>query len=370
MPPTPSPDVLAFLDHPGVKPIRYLLADAQVTEVLINGPGQVYVERRGRMELEPLRFENDQQVNRLVEALLRTSGRSVDASTPFADARLPDGSRVNIVVPPIALDGPLITIRKFTRSLQEIADLVRLGTLSERMALVLAAAVKARLNLVFSGATGTGKTTTLGVLSRFISEHERIVIIEDTPELELRQKHVVRMQCRAPNVEGAGEVRLSQLLRNSLRMRPTRIIVGEVRGDEAVEMLQAISSGHEGCLAVLHASSPPDAVSRLEMMVLSRGLLLPLWAIHRHIASAIHLIIQHELLQDGQRKVTRITEVAGLQDDHVQLRNLFEFDDAGPDASGKVQGRFMCTGVEPAFLSHFERYRLNLPANLFAAGPA
>ena len=189
MPPTLAQDVLAFLDHPGVKPIRYLLVDPQVTEVLINGPAQVYVERRGRMDLEPLRFESDQQLNRLVEALLRTSGRSVDASTPFADARLPDGSRVNVVVPPIALDGPLITIRKFTRSLQELADLVRIGTLSERMAVLLAAAVKARRNLVFCGATGTGKTTTLGILSRFIAENERIVVIEDTPELELRQSH-------------------------------------------------------------------------------------------------------------------------------------------------------------------------------------
>jgi pilus assembly protein CpaF len=370
MPPAPTDDAVAFLDHPGVQPIRHLLVDRQVTEILINGPAQVYVERSGRMVLDPLRFTGEAQLNRLVETLLRPAGRSVDASNPYTDARLPDGSRVNVVVPPIALGGPLVTIRKFTRSLQDISDLVRIGTLSQRMALLLGAAVKARLNLIFSGATGTGKTTTLGCLSRLISEGERIVVIEDTPELELHQNHVVRMQCRAPNIEGAGEVKLGQLLRNSLRMRPTRIIVGEVRGDEAVEMLQAISSGHEGCLAVLHASSPPDAVSRLEMMVLSRGLMLPLWAIHRQIAAAIHLIVQHELLQDGQRKVTRITEVVGTQEGHVELRNLFEFDDQGPGPDGKVQGRFIATGVEPSFLSHFERYRLDLPAGLFAAGPA
>jgi pilus assembly protein CpaF len=363
-------DLRAFLDHPGVQPIRHLLTDPQITEILINGPAQVYIERHGTMELTPVVFANDQALNRLIEALLHSSGRSVDASAPFADARLPDGSRVNVVIPPAALDGALVTIRKFTRSLREIADLVRIGTLSERMAVLLGAAVRARLNLVFSGASGTGKTTTLGLLSLFIPERERIVLIEDTPELELRQSHVVRMQCRPPNIQGTGEIRLGQLLRNAMRMRPTRIIVGEVRGDEAVEMIQAISSGHEGCLAVLHASSPPDAASRLEMMILSRGLGLPLWAIHRQIAAAINLIVQHDLLQDGQRKVTRITEVAGVKDDRVELRNLFEFEEQGLDAKGKVQGRFVCTGAEPGFLGQLARYTPNLPADLFKAGPA
>jgi pilus assembly protein CpaF len=363
-------DPATFLDQPGLAPIRHLLSDPSITEIMINGPQQTYVERRGIMEQVPVRLLNDQQIRSLVESLLRHSGRSVDSSQPYADARLPDGSRVNVIIPPIALNGATITIRKFTRSLNEVKDLVEMGTLTPKMGMFLAAAVKCRLNILFSGATGTGKTTTLGILSRHISEQERIIVIEDTAELELNQSHVVRLECRPPNIQKAGEVRLIHLLRNSMRMRPSRIIVGEVRGDEAVEMLQAIASGHEGCLAVLHATSPSDAISRLEMMVLSRGLMLPLWAIHRQIAAAIHLIVQHEILIDGRRKITRVTEVAGVEDDHVKLRDLFEFADQGPGPDGKVQGEFVCTGQEPTFMSRFDRFSVRLPDDMFKAGPA
>jgi pilus assembly protein CpaF len=292
----------------------------------------------------------------------------VSSSTPFADFRLPDGSRGNVVVPPVSLDGPVVTLRKFTKRLTKVGDLVQAGTLSKRMAHLLGAAVKGRANILFSGAAGTGKTTTLGILSRFIPDSERIVTIEDTAELQLQQKHVVRLECRQANLEGKGAISLSQLVRNCLRMRPTRIIVGEIRGDEVVDMLQAISSGHEGCLAVLHASSPLDAVSRLEMMSLSRGLLLPLWAIHKQIASAIDLIVQHELLTDGTRKITHVTELAGVEGDRVALQELFEYRRLGTDPAGRETGQWLCSGVRPRFLSKCQKLGFTLPAEVFAEG--
>lgn len=322
-----------FLDHSSLEPIRALMLDPEVTEIMINGPGQVYAERHGVMEPEPIRFRDEHQLELLIGALLQSGGRAVSPSAPYVDFRLPDGSRGNVIVPPLALDGPVVTIRKFTKQLTKVADLIRVGTLSRRMAHLLGAAVKGRANILFSGATGTGKTTTLAILSRYIPETERIITIEDTAELQLQQKHVVRLECRRPNVEGKGAVGMAELFRNSLRMRPTRIIVGEIRGDEAVEMLQAISSGHEGCLAVLHASSPVDAVARLEMMVLARGLMLPLWAIHRQIVSAIDLIVQHEFLSDGARKITRISECTGVEADAIVLRDLFAYRRRGADKS-------------------------------------
>jgi len=357
-----------FLDHPSVQPIRALMLDPEVTEIMINGPAQVYVERNGIMELHPLQFRDEEQLRVLIDALLQPSGRSVSSSTPFTDFRLPDGSRGNVVIPPLALNGPVVTIRKFTRHLTEVADLIRVGTLSKRMAYLLCAAVRGRANIVFSGAAGTGKTTTLGLLSRYIPDSERIVTIEDTAELQLQQKHVVRLECRRANLEGKGAVTMSQLVQNSLRMRPTRIIVGEIRGDEAVDMLQAISSGHQGCLAVLHASSPVDAISRLELMSLSRGLLLPLWAIHRQIAYAIDLIVQHELLTDGTRKITRITELAGVEDDEIVLRDLFEYRRRGTDDSGREAGEWICSGIEPRFLGKCEKLGVKVPPEVFARG--
>ena len=347
-----------FLQMPGFEPIRPLMLDPEVTEIMINGPRQVFMERRGRMELAPFKFDSERQLNTLIELMVRPSGRSVDAQTPYVDCRLPDGSRVNVIIPPLSLGGPAVTIRKFTQSLKEVKDLVRAGTLSEPMAELLCAAIRSRLNIVFAGATGTGKTTTLSILSTQIPESERIITIEDTAELQLRQPNVVRLECRRASVEGTGAVTSEHLFRNSLRMRPTRIIVGEIRGAEAVEMIQAISSGHQGCLAVLHASSPTDAASRLAMMMLSRGLHLPLWAINKQIADAIDLIVQHELLLDGTRKITHITEVvgvAGAAGEHLELRDLFRFEHEGPDETGRVPGEFVATGTEPGFLGKLRK---------------
>ncbi|MGB2755826.1 MAG: ATPase, T2SS/T4P/T4SS family [Phycisphaerae bacterium] len=357
-----------FLDHSSLEPIRALMLDPEVTEIMINGPGQVYAERHGVMEPEPIRFRDEHQLELLIGALLQSGGRAVSPSAPYVDFRLPDGSRGNVIVPPLALDGPVVTIRKFTKQLTKVADLIRVGTLSRRMAHLLGAAVKGRANILFSGATGTGKTTTLAILSRYIPETERIITIEDTAELQLQQKHVVRLECRRPNVEGKGAVGMAELFRNSLRMRPTRIIVGEIRGDEAVEMLQAISSGHEGCLAVLHASSPVDAVARLEMMVLARGLMLPLWAIHRQIVSAIDLIVQHEFLSDGARKITRISECTGVEADAIVLRDLFAYRRRGADKSGREKGEWVSSGTKPRFLAKLEKAGLTIPADVYAEG--
>jgi len=357
-----------FLDHPALEPIRDLMLDPDVTEIMINGPQHVYVERHGVMEPHPVDVGDEEQLQLLIGALLRPTGRAVSASDPYIDFRLPDGSRGNVIIPPLAVDGPAVTIRKFTKQLTKAADLIRVGTLSQRMAHLLAAAVKGRANIIFSGPTGSGKTTTLQILSRHIPEAERIITIEDTAELNLQQQHVVRLECRRANVEGKGAVTLAQLLRNALRMRPTRIIVGEIRGEEAVDMLQAISSGHEGCLAVLHASSPLDAISRLEMMSLSRGLMLPLWAIHKQIAAAIDLIVQHNQLTDGTRKITRITECAGVEHDRVVLRDLFQYRRLRADEAGREVGEWVSAGGEPQFLKKLLKMGFTIPPEVYAEG--
>ena len=356
-----------FIDHPGLAPVRHLLEDGQVTEIMINGPERAYVERGGRMEPVALDL-TDATLDRLIQALLMPSGRTVSASSPYVDFRLPDGSRGNVVLPPLAVDGPAVTIRKFTRSLATVADLLKAGTLSRRMGHLLAAAVTGRANILFAGATGTGKTTTLNILSRYIPEGERIVTIEDTAELALQQQHVVRLECRGANVEGKGAVTLADLLRNTLRMRPTRIIVGEIRGAEALDMLQAIASGHQGCLAVLHASSPLDAVSRLEMMVLARGLMLPLWAIHRQIDGAVDLIVQHAMRPDGSRRITHITQCAGVEDDRVVLEDLFAYHRTGADDTGRETGEWVASGTRPRFLDRLARMGLTIPEDVYADG--
>jgi pilus assembly protein CpaF len=357
-----------FLDHPAIEPIRALMDDPEVTEIMINGPEMVFVERRGVMQQAPLKFRDEQQLNLLVAALLQSMGRTVSASSPFVDFRLPDGSRGNVTIPPVALNGPVVTIRRFTKTLTKMSDLIRVGTISKRMAHLLGVAVKGRANIIFAGATGTGKTTTLSILSHYIPENERIITIEDTAELQLQQKHVVRLECRQANIEGKGAITLSHLVRNALRMRPTRIIVGEIRGDEAVDMLQAIASGHQGCLAVLHASSPLDAVSRLELMSLSRGLMLPLWAIHKQIASAIDLVVQHEFLADGTRKITRITELAGVEGDAIVLQDLFAYRRTGADPAGRETGEWVAGGSKPRFLQKCEKMGFTLPPEVYAAG--
>jgi pilus assembly protein CpaF len=357
-----------YLEHPALAPLRPLLVDPDITEIMINGPSQVYVERRGVLQPHPLVFEDQRQLELVMAALLQFSGRSVSASAPYIDFRLPDGSRGNVIIPPLALNGVTITIRKFTKTVTTTADLLKMRTMSKRMAQLMASAVRGKANIIFSGATGTGKTTTLAILSRYIPESERIITIEDTAELQLHQKHVVRLECRGANIEGKGAITLAHLVRNALRMRPTRIIVGEIRGDEAVDMLQAIASGHQGCLAVLHASTPLDAISRLELMSLSRGLLLPLWAIHRQIAGAIDIIVQHDFTSDGTRKISRITEVSGVEGDHVVLRDLFEYQRLRTDPAGREVGQWVSGGGKPRFLTKCEKMGFTLPPEVYAAG--
>ena len=357
-----------FIDTPAGRPIRDLLLDPDVTEIMVNGPDQVYVERNGVMELSEHRFRDAEQLLGLVEILLRPSGRVISSTSPYMDFRLPDGSRGNVIIPPAALNGPILTIRRFTRTLTTVTNLIEMGTLTERMATLLGAAVQGRANIIFAGATGTGKTTTLGIFSRYIPETERIITIEDTAELQLPQHHVVRLECRPPNLEGKGEITMSELVRNSLRMRPTRIVVGEIRGREVVDMIQAISTGHHGCLAVLHASSPTDVISRLELMSLSRGLMLPLWAIHKQIASTIDLIVQHELLGDGSRKITNLTAVAGVGNEGVVLNDLFAFHRRGTDQTGRITGEWVCSGTRPRFLERLEKRGVHVPTEVLAPG--
>jgi pilus assembly protein CpaF len=361
---------MATIDKPAVLPIRHLLRDPEITEILLNGPKQVFVERGGVMrEIAPL-FPDEQAMFALIDNLLAGTGRAVNAKSPMVDFRLDDGSRVNVVIAPVALGGPVITIRRFTHALRRMEDLVARGTLTPRMADFLITAVKARLNVVFSGGTGTGKTTTLGIMAAHVEQGERVVVIEDTAELDLALPHVVRLECRPPGIADAAGATLGELLKNSLRMRPSRILVGEVRGEEAFEMLHAMSSGHDGSMAVMHASSPMHAVARLELMLLSRGLPLPLWAIQRQIATSIDLVIQHAILKDGVRRVTHVAEVAGVANDQVVLQNLFEYRLQGYGRDGRAIGGFVSNGIRPKF---YDKLRLVIGAQadaLLAAGPA
>jgi pilus assembly protein CpaF len=343
------------IERPGFAPNRHLLLEPEITEVMINGPDRLFVERAGRMFAVD-QFLSPTQLNLLVANLIEGSGRAVNHKSPMVDFRLEDGSRVNIVIAPVALGGPVVTIRKFTRSLRALAHLVSRGALTQRMATFLEIAVKARLNTLLAGGAGSGKTTMLGLLAGCIQPSERLVVIEDTAELELRQPHVVRMECKPPNLEGSGGIPLSELLKNALRMRPTRILVGEVRGEEAFEMLHAMSSGHDGTLAVLHASSPAHALARLEVMLLSRGLPMPSWAVQRMIARSVDLVVQFQLFPDGSRRVTHIAEVCSASDEEVQTRTLFEFRHTGFDEQGSVLGHFVSHGVHPKFEEKMRLY--------------
>jgi len=354
----------ALEDLPGVAPIRDLLADASVSEIMINGLNQVYIERGGRMMPAPVLFRSEQEIRHLIDNLLIGTGRSVTAADPCVDVALSNGFRVNIAVPPIALDGPNITIRKFSESIDDVDVLLKLGTLDERMARVLVECVRGGADLLFTGATGTGKTTTLDILSGHIPEDERIIVIEDTAELRLTQPHVVRLQARMANTQGAGAVTLRMLFRNSLRMRPDRILIGEVRGEEAVDMVQAIASGHHGCMGVVHASSPSNAIRRLEVMMLQGGLQLPLWAIHRQIAETIELIVQHEQMVDGSRKITHVSAVQGAEEDGVRIEDVFTF---VPEADGGAGRWIRRTGAVPACLERIRRSGARLSAADFAA---
>jgi pilus assembly protein CpaF len=349
----------------GFGPLENAIRDPSVTEIMINGPKKVYIERGGKKQLSDITFDDERQVMSLIYRILAPTRRRVDESYPYTDVSMDDGSRLNIIIPPLALDGPTVTIRKFLKELSRVEDFIKLGTIDQRMADFLIACVKAKVNMLFSGATGSGKTTTLNMLSSYISNDERIVTIEDTAELHLAQEHVVRLETRQPNIEGKGEVTIRDLFKNSLRMRPGRIILGEARGPEALDMLQAMCSGHRGALAVLHASSPQDVIYRLETMVLTSGIPINLPAIHRQIAAAINLIIQHEQLPDGSRKITHLTQVNGIKDDQIVLDDIFTYDLEGVSVDGKVSGRFKATGVIPAFYSLFNRAGINLPKELF-----
>jgi pilus assembly protein CpaF len=350
----------------GFGPIHPLLNDESVSEVMVNGPNQVYVERNGKLELTDVVFRNDEHVLHIIEKIVAPIGRRIDESSPMVDARLPDGSRVNAIIPPISLVGPSITIRKFSKDPFTIDDLLGFNTMSLEMAAFLEAAVKARLNIVVSGGTGSGKTTTLNVLSSFIPHDERIVTIEDAAELQLRQEHVVSLETRPANIEGKGAVTIRDLVKNSLRMRPERIVVGEVRSGEALDMLQAMNTGHDGSLTTGHANTPRDMLARLETMVLMAGMDLPVRAIREQISSAIDLIVQQSRLKDGTRKVTHVTEVQGMEGDIIVLQDLFIFEQEGYDENGKIRGTYRSTGIRPKFIHQLEAAGIQLPAVMFA----
>src|SRR5213595_421168 len=348
----------------GLGPLEPLLRDESITEVMVNGPRQVYIERSGKLELTNVVFQNDDHVMRIIDRIIAPIGRRVDESSPMVDARLTDGSRVNAIIPPLSLVGPVITIRKFSASPFTVDDLIRFGTATADMFDFLRACVEARLNIFVSGGTGSGKTTTLNVLSSYIPNDERIVTIEDAAELQLRQEHVVTLESRPPNIEGKGAIPIRELVRNSLRMRPDRVIVGECRSGEVLDMLQAMNTGHDGSMSTGHANSPRDMLSRLETMVLMAGVDLPLRAIREQVASAVDLIVHQARLKDGTRRITNITEVQGMEGDVIVMQDVFVFEQTGV-VEGKIQGKLKPTGIRPKFVEKFEVMGIHLPPGLF-----
>jgi pilus assembly protein CpaF len=348
----------------GFGPIEPLLNDDSVSEVMVNGPRQVYVERNGKLELTDVTFQDDDHVMRVIDRIVSPLGRRIDESSPMVDARLPDGSRINAIIPPISLVGPVLTIRKFAKDPLTTEDLVRFGTMTPEMVQFLDACVRARLNIVVSGGTGSGKTTTLNLLSSFIPDDERIVTIENAAELQLRQDHVVTLESRPPNIEGRGEVSIRDLVINSLRMRPERVVVGECRGGEALDMLQAMNTGHDGSMTTAHSNGPRDTLSRLETMVLMAGAELPVRAIREQIASAVDLIVHQSRMKDGSRKITAVTEVQGMEGDVIVLQDIFTYEQTGIE-NGKIVGRLKPTGIRPKFITRFEQHGIYLPPNVF-----
>ena len=349
----------------GHGPIERLLADDSVTEIMVNGPYDVWVERHGRLYETTVRFTDESHLRRIINKMVAQVGRRIDESSPLCDARLPDGSRVNAVIPPLSLSGPLVTIRKFSKKRYDLNDLVKLGSLSSETVEFLQRCVLAELNILISGGTGSGKTTLLNALSTSIPETDRIVTIEDAAELRLNQRHVLRLESRPKNIEGDGEIAIRELVRNSLRMRPDRIIVGEVRGAESLDMLQAMNTGHDGSLCTVHANAPRDALSRIETMVLMAGFELPIRAIRQQVASALDLIVHLERLEDGSRRVTAITEVGRMESDVITLQDIFEFKVDQVTSDRVVLGAMRSTGVRPAFLHKFEKHGITLPPALF-----
>lgn len=349
----------------GYGPITNLLSDPDISEVMVNGPKEVYAEVKGKIVKTNVAFRDNDHVIRVIERIVSPLGRRIDESVPMVDARLPNGSRVNAIIPPLALNGPTITIRKFSQTPFTIEDLIQFGTLSKDMAMFLDGCVKAKLNIFISGGTGSGKTSTLNVLSSFIPNDERIITIEDAAELKLSQEHVISLESRPPNIENQGAITIRDLVRNSLRMRPDRIIVGEVRSAETLDMLQAMNTGHDGSLATGHANTPRDILSRLETMVLMAGMDLPLRAIREQISSAVDIIIQQSRLKDGSRKITYISEVLGMEGDTIVLQDLFRYHENGFSHDGKVQGEFVSTGIRPNCSERLEQYGIELPPSMF-----
>jgi pilus assembly protein CpaF len=349
----------------GLGPIEPLMQDPTVNDILVNGPRDIYVERRGKLQKTSAIFRDNAHLMQIIERIVSAVGRRVDESSPMVDARLKDGSRVNAIIPPLALDGPVLSIRRFAVDPFKMNDLLTFGTLTPALAEVLRGAVRARLNVLVSGGTGAGKTTMLNILSNAIPGDERIVTIEDSAELQLQQDHVVRLETRPANIEGAGAVTQRDLVRNALRMRPDRIVVGEVRGGEVLDMLQAMNTGHDGSLSTVHANSTRDALSRIETMVLMSGLALPVRAMRDYIASALDLIIQLARLSDGTRKLTRVTEIVGMEEDVITTQDIFVFEQQGIDEHGRVRGYHRATGVRPRFSDRLERAGIHLPPELF-----
>ncbi len=349
----------------GLGPLETLLQDETINDILVNGPQQVFVERAGKLELSDITFKDERHLLRIIDKIVSAVGRRVDESNPYVDARLADGSRFNAMVPPIAVDGSLVSIRKFKKDKLGIDDLVGFGAFSEEMAAYLQAAVATRLNVIVSGGTGSGKTTTLNALSSFIDNAERILTIEDTAELQLQQTHVGRMESRPPNVEGKGEVSPRDCLKNALRMRPDRIIVGETRGEEVIDMLQAMNTGHDGSMTTIHANSARDGVSRLENMIAMAGIEMPLKAVRSQISSAVNLIVQASRLQDGSRRMTSITEITGMEGDVISMQEIFKFQRVGLTPENKIIGHFTATGVRSHFSERFRMWGYDLPATIY-----
>jgi pilus assembly protein CpaF len=349
----------------GFGPLEALLKDPTISEIMVNGPHKIYVERRGRLEKTDVKFRDNDHLLQIIDRIVSKVGRRVDETSPLCDARLPDGSRVNAVISPIALDGPSVNIRRFGSNPLKLEDLLNYKAFTPEMAMLMEAAIKARLNIVISGGTGSGKTTLLNTLSAFIPGDERLVTIEDAAELQLQQDHVVRLETRPPNIEGKGQITTRDLVRNALRMRPERVIVGECRGAEALDMLQAMNTGHDGSLTTLHANSPRDAQSRMETMIMMAGFELPIKAMRQQISSAIDMILQVNRLTGGPRKVTSITEVMGMEQDMIIMQELFRFKQIGIDQNGRTFGQFEATGVRPSFMARLESKGIKLPTNMF-----
>lgn len=349
----------------GLGPLETLLQDDTVNDILVNGPQQIFVERSGKLQLTDITFKDERHLLRIIDKIVSAVGRRVDESNPYCDARLADGSRFNCMVPPIAVDGSLVSIRKFKKDKLGVDDLVRFGAFTEEMAAYLQAAVATRLNVIVSGGTGSGKTTTLNALSSFIDNTERILTIEDTAELQLQQTHVGRMESRPANVEGKGAVTQRDCLRNALRMRPDRIIVGETRGEEVIDMLQAMNTGHDGSMTTIHANSARDGISRLENMIAMAGIEMPIKAVRSQIASAVNLIVQASRLQDGSRRMTSITEITGMEGDVISMQEIFRYERLGLGPDGKIIGRFTATGVRSAFSDRFRAWGYDLPASIY-----